>query len=371
MGKIKNLLKKIIYKLPQKYIVFESAPDVSDNTKAVFDEMLRRGFNKKYKFIWMVRNKKVVYPKIKNVSYVWDKSKKFSYCCARAKALICCNGFLTPRNDRQFSIFLQHGTGIKESSHYYKMPTCINYGLAASDWASEILMKEHGLSKEKIVALGYPRNDILTQEKKDLHNYFKTTFSRIIVWYPTFRQHKSGGKTGAEHALPVIWNEEKAIELNEYAKENDVLIVLKPHFAQDVTKIKQLDLSNIIFINDIFFKENNITSYGFVGSCDALVTDYSSIYYDYMLCDKPIGLVWEDYEEYQKNPGFAVDMDYMMKGGVKIYNLEDFKAFIKDVSDGVDRLKEERREIRDVANYSTDGRNSERVADFIIEKANL
>ena len=41
-GKLKNV------------IVFESKPDISDNTKAVFDEMLRRKLNKRYKLVWLL-----------------------------------------------------------------------------------------------------------------------------------------------------------------------------------------------------------------------------------------------------------------------------------------------------------------------------
>ena len=61
----------------------------------------------------------------------------------------------------------------------------------------------------------------------------------------------------------------------------------------------------------------------------------------------------------------------MMAGGVKIYNIDDLKAFVKDVADGVDQLRTERRRIRDICNYSTDGENTNRVVEFIIEKARL
>ena len=266
---------------------------------------------------------------------------------------------------------LQHGTGIKYTNNYYKMPRDIKYILTASEGVSDITMAAHNVPIKKILPIGFPRNDDLTAQPLDLHRLFNRDYEKIIVWYPTFRQAKSGNKYGADKALQIIWDEQKAYELNEYAKNNGVLIVLKPHFAQDVSYIKKLDLSNIVFINDEFFKANNLTSYRFVGSCDALLTDYSSIYYDYTLCDKPIGLIWEDYEEYKQNPRFAVDMDKMMKGGVKIYNIDDLKLFVRDVADGVDKLKEERREIRDLANYSVDGKNSKRVVDFIIDKARL
>ena len=75
MQKIKKLIKNILISiLPKRYILFESVPDVSDNSKAVFDEMLRRGLNKKYTLVWMLYgNDCECYPKIKNVKYYQPK----------------------------------------------------------------------------------------------------------------------------------------------------------------------------------------------------------------------------------------------------------------------------------------------------------
>ena len=177
--------------------------------------------------------------------------------------------------------------------------------------------------------------------------------------------------TASTHALPIIHDAETAKRLNEVAEKNNVLIVLKPHFAQDLSYIKDLGLGNIRFIDDSFFTEHGMTSYQFVGSCDALVTDYSSIYYDFTLCDKPIAAIWEDIDEYKQNPGLIENFEYYMKGAEKIYTAEEFEQFISDVACGVDKLKEERNEIKSLANYSTDGKNAARVVDFIIEKAGL
>ena len=260
---------------------------------------------------------------------------------------------------------------VKKPTSYYTMPEKIDYCFSSSEELKEIQAKALNVKMEKMISLGYPRNDILTQKPIDLHGVFKEEFSKIIVWYPTFRQHNLGMGTGSVHSIPIIWDENSAQQLNETAKQNNVLLVLKPHFAQDTSKIKGLNLENIRFIDDDFFIDNNITSYEFIAACDALITDYSSVYFDYTLCDKPIGLVWEDYDEYEKKPGFALDMNYYMKGGVKIYNLADFQHFLKDVSLGNDTLQEERREIAKISNYSTDGKSSERVVDFIISTAKL
>ena len=75
----------------------------------------------------------------------------------------------------------------------------------------------YGYSLNKMIVLGYPRNDVLTLPPLDLHRLFKD-YKKIIVWYPTFRQTRGGEKYGADKALQILWNEQKACELNEYAK---------------------------------------------------------------------------------------------------------------------------------------------------------
>ena len=369
---LKQLVKHFLLILPlQKTILFESAPDFSDNTQAVYEEMVNRGLNRKYKFVWLVSDIKSNRTHKKNTKVIKLNSFLSVFYRYTAKCIICCNRFITTERKNQFRFYLGHGNPLKNTKGYYEIPTDFQYILSSSDGMKRIRSEFYGISEDRLIVLGYPRNDAFSKDRIDLHSLFERRFSKIIVWYPTVRQFKGGRLTGSNHALPVVWNEDKALKLNKCAKENDVLIVLKPHFAQDISFLKKLVLSNIIFIDDSFFKKNSLTSYSFVNSCDALLTDFSSIYYDYTLCDKPIGLIWEDYEEYKKSPGFAIDMDYMMKGGFKIYNISDFEKFIIDVANDRDELKEQRREIRDFANYSLDGLNAKRVCDFIVEQAKL
>lgn len=374
---IKGILIKILSVFPTlKIIFFESVPDLSDNTKAVFDEMVKRGLNEKYKMVWLVSKKAENLPKIKNVYYLETDSRFFRfkklYYHYFSKALICCNGFWETLRKGQVSFYLTHGTALKHSRSYYRLNEKIDYMIVDGRGTLKMMAYELNYAEEKTVALGFPRNDVLTGSPKNIHYLFpENKGEKIAVWYPTFRQHKTASLNATENALPIIYDEAQAKKLNEIAKRNKVLIVLKPHFAQDVSKIKACNLSNIKFIDDNFFAENQISSYQFLAACDALITDYSSVYYDYLLCDKPIALVWEDYEEYRQTTDFAVDMDYYMQAGEKIYNLNDFEIFLKNLALGKDNLKEERLEISKWANYSNDGKSAERVTDFIIEKASL
>lgn len=377
LQKLKKTINKLALRLmpvsATKYILFESIPDVSDNTKAVFDEMIRRGLHNKYKMVWRVNKENEPREKIKNVSYInWKKHPlKWRLYLAGAKAMICCNGFLLPVKKKQTSFYLSHGTTYKSVKSYYNIPHEIHYALAASEGVKHFLVDEFRYKEDQIFCLGYPRNDVLTQPTVDLKPYFKTGYKKIIAWYPTFRQHSIGLKTASQNALPIIHDAKKAKELNEYAKEQGVLIVMKPHFAQDISYIKDLGLSNICFIDDHFFVEKGITSYQFIAACDGLVSDYSSIYFDFTLCDKPVAAIWEDIEDYKQNPGLIDNYEYYMKGAEKIYTLDDFKQFLSNVSNDVDVLKTERNEIKELANYACDGKNSARVVDFIIEKAGL
>lgn len=372
------LLKIILFRL-NNVIMFESSPDLSSNTYPVFKEFLSRGYNKNYFLLWKVRTDKV-YPKIKNVFY-WREGKKYGL-LKRAfyhilfnhiRANICCNGFLLPRNKKQLSFYLTHGTFIKNVSNYYNIPKEINYLLVASDAAGRIVSKTARFPyPDRIIATGYPYNDDLTKSHLDLHELFNRDFSKCVAWYPTYKQHKScSGASTTGKPIAIIDNLGNAIKLNEKLKELDMLLVIKPHFAQDLSLIKNANLSNIIFITDDFYYENKISSYSFIASCDALITDYSAVYFDYLLCNKPIAAVWEDFDEYQQFPGFCVDIFEVMSGAVKIYNVSDFSKFLIDVSMGNDALENKRKELCDIYNLSRDGNNSARVADFIIDKCQL
>lgn len=363
---IKNNLKL------KRVILFESIPDISDNSRAVFLEMLKRKINKKYKLVWIV-SQNCAFPKIKNVLYINYNDSRYEYYNKVAKVKITCNYFLNKSSFKQFCFYLSHGTALKVLRTHYTVPPWMDYCLVASDGVLSSQSYEFNFPQEKMVSLGFPRNDELTRDNNiNLQTLLGTNCKKVIVWYPTFRQHKDGTTVGkTKNAIPIIYDEHTAKQLNKWAKEKDVLLVLKPHFAQNTSYIKDLGLSNIRFIDDSFFAINKLSSYQFVGACDALLTDYSSIYFDYTLANKPIGLILEDIEAYKEKYGLVDYFEEWTKGGEKIYTLEELFAFIERISGGIDLLKIEREKIRDFLNISTDGKNSERVVDFIIEKAKL
>ena len=378
-------MKELLYRFIKDSIVFESIPPFSDNTRAVYDEMVRRGYDKKYMLVWYIDDETCATLK-DGVPEYWnpvkrktlkEKIRNYSY-FLKTKCIICCNKFLPSsgyksitEGEGQLSFYLSHGSPMKSVKEYYKAPEEIDYALAPAECMVEIMADDFSIDPKKFFVAGFPRNDVLTKPPIDLRKVLEVRHSNIIIWYPTYRQNDTGTVITTKNALPILHDEEKAVALNNAAKENDVLIILKPHFRQDTSRIKDLHLSNILFIDDSLFSQKGFSSYEMLAASDALITDYSSVYFDYTLVDKPIGVIWEDIDEYREYPGFALDLDFYLKGAEKIYTIDELCAFVKDVAAGVDNLQTERREIRDLVNNSTDGKNSERVVDFIAEKAKL
>lgn len=374
-----KLIQKLFFVFIKKSIIFESVPDFTDNTYYVYREMIKRGLNKKYHFFWRTDKRTVVLADNENKKHTFDLYKPTNIkemllsvsCLDKTVCGICCNQFLFKNRKEEKVYFLGHGGPYKATKGYYSIPEYIDCTISMSEYLSPIIAEQHNYDVNKIVALGYPRNDILTSSDFDSKAVFGNKFDKIIIWYPTYRQHKNSDISLTKNSIPLLYNEDNAIRINETAKKSNTLILIKPHFAQDVSKIKTLALSNLQFIDDSFYTDNNVTAYEFIANCDALITDYSSVYYDYTLCDKPIAVIWEDIEEYKKYPGFAVDLDEVLKGAEKIYTEQQLSKFIKDVADGKDNLQTERREVCKMSNYAADGKSTQRVTDYIIKNAGL
>ncbi len=191
---IKKIIKGMLSLVPtKKLLVFESIPNLSDNTKPVFDEMIKRGMNEKYKFLWIVDSINDDLPKIKNVSYlaVDDPNFKYKILYTRlfARVLFSCNRFLTSLRKGQVSIHITHGTCIKSTKNYYNVPKGINYVLIDGEATKEVMAYELNFDVDKMVALGYPRNDVFVGAQRDISDLFpENKGDKIAVWYPTSRK---------------------------------------------------------------------------------------------------------------------------------------------------------------------------------------
>ena len=213
---------------------------------------------------------------------------------------------------------------------------------------------------------GYCRTDVMHQNAGIRKNRDKS----YIVWMPTYRQHTRADSLRIENnfplGLPVIKTNEQMAEVNEFLKENNCVLYLRPHPAQDISVMKLDEMSNIIIADNKYLDGKQV--YDFLTETDALITDYSSVYYDYLMIDRPIALAVEDLEDFSaKWPMYFDDFKANYKCPY-LYTVDDLKQFISDVANDNDTYKNERLEAKERFYDFTDGKTCERVYNFMVKE---
>ena len=374
---MKNAIKKIIYnlnykKLLRNTILMESNPDYMDNTRAVCDELVKRGINNKYKIIWLVTNKSLFKDyKIKNV-YFCDRNKKIRtiihimFC----KCIIECNTYIRKLNKHQYRIYLQHGLPVKHAKKYASLIGNVDDIISSSDFFVKTLSDLYKISQKNVIITGFPRNDWLFDDKNKLVLYPEINRDKTIIWLPTFRNHKCANtdfKTFT-YGIPFFNDKNDLIRINELLMERNILLLIKLHPAEDTSKFLSFNLSNIKLVDDKVFFEKDSNLHKLLSATDAMITDYSSVYFDYLLLDKPIGLAIPDINYYKENNGFVYDDYYDVLRGDYLYKIEDLESFIINVSNNNDSKLNERKKLKRIYNKYLDDNSSKRVVDYIMTK---
>lgn len=372
--KIEILLEKIVLKFTKNkklknIIVIESHNDFDCNGGAFYNYLIKNNYNKKYKIVWLVRKKykdklpenvecvQLYKPSLKKAYYMC-MSKFFSYDCDVMPKL----------RDDQIVVFCSHGAGgLKNVKNNMRIPENINYILGQSKEYATIEAEQLSISPDdkRLVSIGYPSQDVFyDNDYEEIKKVTKRKFKKVILWMPTFR--KGGGYNRNDSSkeqklgIPLIQSIDSYNYINNILKELDILLIIKIHPKQNLEDLKIGDLSNIIVLTGEKVKTINVDNYKLMKCTDALISDYSSVAYEYLQLDKPLAYVLDDMNEYKI--GFVVEDIHQLIAGHEIYNIDDMVKFIKDVSEENDIYIEKRKRIRDYIYDYHDGNSCERLA---------
>lgn len=375
-----KIIKKLIFskvKIDSKTIVFESEGDYCDNARALYEHIISNN-NGKYNLIWIVNDVKKysrLNNRIKNVCFISRNNKNilnliiFYKLIGQAKFFFFTHPYWFDfKKDGQIIINLWHGTPLKSGGR--DLSDIYDYAVIPSKNVVPWFEKFIGVKSNQIILNGSPRNDLLFENNKVLKkliNYRKS--DKIILVMPTFRQSKNmnDGDIINPFVIQKIENEKELLELNEYLKIKKIKLIIKIHHLQITNFIKKSNLSNIIYILDDDLNKNNIQLYNLVGECDALLTDYSSIYFDYLLLNRPIGFMIADIDEYKRKRGFIVDNPELFMPGMKIKTLDELYLFLENFVKGKDEYKNERKRILNFTNEFKSNNNSKTLLEKVIK----
>lgn len=360
-----NIAKLIDYVVPKKKngIIFYSYPDFSDNCRAMYDELVRHGRDKDYYITWVVRDINKYRKKYDGIRFVKHRSIGSLWAFCRSHYIIRTHSFWGNKYipGRQVMVVAWHGMLLK-GYHYSEKGVYPRNGhdhfCVTSPLFRRLFSDMMNADEDRFDITGFPRNDYLFEPAFDLKSKMNIDrYEKVIIWMPTFRSYGKGSLDGVSSpsGLPTLEIGDLDILNTELNKKNYLLLIkLHPWAKECVGEIKYTNIKEVS-LDDI---PEPYTLYHLLAQTDALISDYSSVYGDYLLTDKPIGFAFNDLEEYQKNRYIPLSPieDYMP--GMKIRNKDDLIEFFNSLNE--DKYKDDRKKMRDLFFTDQDGHSSER-----------
>lgn len=377
MKLIMHFLLRLFAKLPVKNIIlFESMSGFQDNSKALFEEMITQQLDTKYRMIWFVADPEALryhdYPNVQFMkkSGLTRKSLRYLYYNCVAKYCFYTHETLGYRRDnKQIRFFLTHGTPLKDSRGCFGPTEHHTYILTTSSFSANLRSASLLGGEDKMQILGFPRNDVMFHEEAGTNLFLEEyNYEKLIVWLPTFKRINNSDRMdfGIDMAQDIsLMSPEFFQTLNEKLAVTNTLLIIKFHPNQDLRFVSFYDLSHIVTLSNAEMLEEGIDLYALLGKSDALITDFSSVYFDYLLQNKPIGFELGDIANYSSGRGFLVDqpLDYMP--GKKIREANDFFKFIEQVATGQDEHVVERAKLCTKMNHYNDNNSAKRIIKFL------
>ncbi|MCM3338748.1 CDP-glycerol glycerophosphotransferase family protein [Paenibacillus sp. MER TA 81-3] len=220
---------------------------------------------------------------------------------------------------------------------------------------------------------GMPRNDYLYRSKgKDgiVKIFGDVIKDRTIVYYlPTFRKKTTYSTRNFEEGNR-IWNNTFGFEqfdevkFTNFLERHNILLVCKQHAFEEAVYshvISDYMRNHVLQLTNQALEEQNLDLYEVLNACDVLITDYSSVYFDYLLLDRPIIFTPLDIEDYRKTRGFLLEPYDFWTPGEHAMSQEGLeKSLLLALSDPKAHAKQ-REVVRNIIHTYRDGCSTERV----------
>lgn len=322
------------FKIKPDTILVESfhGSNISDSGLALVREILK-SYPDKYKIYYGTIDKKLHQKFIDDiglkVELVDVESFRYTKILATSEYLINNSSFPVyfVKRDEQKYIQTWHGTPLKTLGKDMRLGIESMYNVQhnflqadyitfPNDFTRDVMMECYNLNPlytGKVVMAGYPRNEIFfdTQTGKDLKKKLGLENKTVYGYMPTWR-----GKSNADISTEVYEKTVASIfkELDKKLNDDQVFFVNFHPILKNA-----ISLDNYKHIKPF---PQGVDNYSFLNCCDALITDYSSVFFDYSLTKKPIVLFMYDYDEYMQDRGMYMDVATLPFR--KIYDVEEF-----------------------------------------------
>lgn len=360
----------------ENQVIFESfgGKFYADSPRYLYEYMYDN-FKDDFKFVWVMNDKSFKIPG--NPKIVKRFSLDFYKEVARSKYWVI-NGRQALRLNKkknQVIVSTWHGTPLKKlgfdiENTYAKDPNTKklyrrvgkqwDYLISPSKYVTDILRSSFTYEGE-ILEEGYPRNDILYNADSSKINQIKKDLNlpedkKVILYAPTWRDDEFYKTGGVEFKLQFDLD-----RLNESLGDEYVLLIKTHYFIAD-----QLDLSNYEGFTFDVSKYNDIAELYLIS--DILITDYSSVFFDFANLKKPILFYTYDLDRYENVlRGFYIDIREDVPGPL-LFTTDDIINTITNIDELNEEYSEKYEEFYNRFCYIDDGNSSKRIVKKIWNK---
>lgn len=207
-------------------------------------------------------------------------------------------------------------------------PACFrkpDYVLSGGESISKIFAYSFRIRIEQCLELGYPRNYLLTRPREEVLDFIrKYESSQALALAETIQMYKTTYiymPTWRDSQRNLFANGIDLQVLNNVMAEQNALAVMKPH--PNTVKPEHSEYSNLVFM------ESTADVYAILPLTDVLITDYSSIMFDYPLMDNKSMILYQyDYDEYITEREFNFPLEGNIIGR-KVTSFEELLSVIR------------------------------------------
>ena len=374
-------------KVDDKTILFEvfGGRNYSCSPKYIYEKMITMPEFKDYKFVWSFKNKDAHdVKKCDNLIIVKHNSKDYYKYCASSKYWIVNSimGEHIKKKDNQIYVQCWHGTPLKRLRNDIEVSGSVlntikeirkrndrdssrfDYFLSPSKFATEKFTSAFNLinlgKKDIIIEEGYPRNELLFTYTQDDVKRLKEKFGvpegkKVIFYLPTFRDNQHTSGVGYTYSLGIDFDRLKKKFGDKY------VILFSAHYfvanSIDLSKYEGFVINTNGIMDDI--NEAYIIS-------DIIMTDYSSVFFDFANLKRPMLFYMYDIDDYKGNlRDFYLDLDELP--GPIAKTQDELEKNLENIDEISEKYKEKYKKFNEKFNYLDDKDATIRVINKIFK----
>lgn len=251
----------------------------------------------------------------------------------RAKTIIFTHGLFSrwAPSRLQIVINIWHGTPIKNIGLLdNKCPKDIpksHYVLAESMAYQQIMASAFGVELRHVLVATHPRIDMLYSQKIASVRQ-ENPKKKIVAWLPTYRRSITGDvREDGSPDKDILSGHLDTQRLDRILEENNAICFVKPHPMAVYSQGLFSNSTRVFLLENSKLAAESLTTYEFLANADLLITDLSSVYFDFRLTGKPTIVFFPDRAEYASSRGFVRPLEEVLANGF----VEDFEDFIGEL----------------------------------------